>query len=186
MVPLPSSAWIMRRFIDCNLNRLFLPEEEHCSSSCNGTLEQKRVPELAAAIAQSTAHVDIHSSRWAPGAPLSSLTRNGGRASRCLWPHGRVASSQVVEEQTLHPSTPCIAMFCVHMLRRTYLESCLIDCIDSLQRALCAILLPLPWRGGCSICSILSRRLCHRGHQHSWHHDPLGISAGGQRTCIRF
>lgn len=50
------------RFVDINLNRLFTSEEAQLAAAGGGGVEHRRVPELAAAIEQSTQHVDIHSS----------------------------------------------------------------------------------------------------------------------------
>ena len=102
---LPLLTWITRRFIDTNLNRLFLPEEERRGSSCSSTVEEARVPELTAAIAQSTAHVDLHSSRWAPADFLNALLNMlsqpaelvGGWARGSLCTYKFIPSSQVVE-----------------------------------------------------------------------------------------
>lgn len=58
----PAGVKAGKRFVDNNLNRLFTPDEAQLAAAGGGGIEHRRVPELAAAIEQSTQHVDIHSS----------------------------------------------------------------------------------------------------------------------------
>ena len=80
----------------------------------------------------------------------------------------------VVEEQTIEP-VGFVHCLLLHNVPRLCLHQYATQC----SAPSVPFWLPLPGRGGCRVCGVLSCRVCNRGHQHSgttihWAHQQVG------------